>query len=111
MELLQIKSALQHIMRLLAEKEYTLIYAEDALKRITADELQLAIEEYGGNVTLPPEEAYDNIYIYTHDDAENECTVEMYVWINQEQSDLTLSCDLAVDGKLFQYAINDILVL
>lgn len=87
------------------------MYAEDARKRITADELQMAIEEYGGNVTLPPEEAYENMYIYTHENTENECTVEMYVWINQEQSDLTLSCDLAVDEKRFQYAINGIYVL
>jgi len=106
-----VKNILQHINGLLANRQYDLLYKEDAVKRVTADEVENAINEYGGQVTLPPEEAYEKIFIYEHYDSEQEATVEMYLWINNEQSDLTLSCDVAIDGEHTLYAVNDVRVL
>lgn len=91
----------------MAAKQYELLYAEDVNKRLTAVEIEEAITEYDGTVTLPPEEAYEDIYVYPHDSSDG-VSAGMYVWIDNEESDLTLSCDIGIEGNNAFFAIDDI---
>lgn len=112
MEKTVIQSVLKKINGLLVDKNYNLLYQLDVNKRITADEIEEAISEYGGEVTFPPVEAFDKIHVYEYDDDKDEVMVESYLWIDGEESDLTLSCEIVeyADGVVY-FSLDDIHVL
>jgi hypothetical protein len=76
---------------------------------ISAAEIQLAIEEYPGMATIPPDSAFDKMDIYAINN--KAISIDMDLWYDDKQSDLTLSCRLTEkDGKI-GYNIENIHIL
>jgi hypothetical protein len=85
------------------------VAANDYRKRITPEEAQVAVDDYPGKMTLPPEEAYDLIDKYVISD--NEVAITFEFWYDNEKSELTLTCNLKeIDGKI-QYSVDGIRIL
>ena len=109
MERSLVKEATQKLVRLLVDKRYSLIYDLDKGKRLTEDEIITAIADYKGELTYPPEKAFDDLYLYAEED--NEVRVEFDLWYDNQKSDLTLSFIASVnEGELF-FSLQDIHVL
>ncbi|MFC4801794.1 hypothetical protein ACFPA1_20895 [Neobacillus sp. GCM10023253] len=51
---------------------------------------------YCGLLTIPPDTAYENIHFYKYDDGSG-YALEFELWINNQRSDLTLSCEAIID--------------
>ena len=91
------------------EKNYAAVVKEDSVKLIPAADIQLAIEEYPGIATMPPNSAFNKMDIYVIND--KEISIDMDLWYDDKQSDLTLSCRLIEkDGKI-DYSIESIHIL
>ena len=76
----------------LVGKNYAGVVEEDSVKLIRVADIQLAIEEYPGIATVPPDSAFDKMDIYVIND--KVISIDMDLWYNDKQSDLTLSCKL-----------------
>jgi hypothetical protein len=98
------------IVKLLAEERYNELYEGDLNKSISANELQQAVLEFGGKITVPPTaEAYGEIDIYKIN--ENECSIDFDLWIDFRKSDLTLSCSIYKHDEKYDYSIDNLHVL
>lgn len=51
---------------------------------------------YCGSLTIPPDAAYENVYIIKFDDGSG-YALEFELWIDNQESDLTLSCEVLID--------------
>ena len=82
-------------------------------KRLSASEIEGAIKDYPGAITIPPESAYDSAYVYdVYDNNTQAQKIEFDLWYDDEASDLTLSVDVHKDEKgEFVIMIDDIHVL
>lgn len=112
-----IKSVLGQVFTLLVDKDYEQLHSLDKKKRLTAEEIKEGIEEYiacleqGGLVTFPPTKAFDQMHIYAIGGNENYLLIEIYFWINGEESELTLKCQIFQEGKEMYFSVQDILVM
>jgi len=82
---------LKHVNKLLVEKKYDQLYEENFDKEGDFEGVWLNIEDYGGQITMPPEKALNNpgfMEIYADD---NDASIDFDLWIDGEESDLTLS--------------------
>lgn len=76
----------------------------------TVGELEELIEDYGGQLTLPPEDDFLNLNIIKIED-EPEYAVEYELWVNNEKSDLTLSCIIREEREECKISIENIHVM
>jgi hypothetical protein len=51
---------------------------------------------YWGSLTIPPDSAYDNVHFYKYDDGSG-YALEFELWIDNQRSDITLSCEVIID--------------
>jgi hypothetical protein len=67
---------------------------------------------YWGSLTIPPETAYENVYFYKYDDGSG-YSLEFELWIDNQRSDLTLSCEAIIDknDNIQSFAIENLHVL
>lgn len=105
----EILNVIEFIVKLLAEKRYDDLYKADLNKRISTNDLQQAIIEYGGVVTIPPVETYTEADFYEIN--ENECSIDFDLWIDFKKSDLTLSCSIYKYAEKYHYSIDNLHVL
>lgn len=105
----EIKSIVHKLVRNLVNKDYLAIYEEDNRKLLTADLIEEAIIEYPGNITMPPENAFDSIDIYRI--STNEVAIDFDLWYDNKKSDLTLSARLLKVDSINQYSIEGIHIL
>lgn len=79
--------------------------------RVTAEELERAVRDYGRILVDPPEESFVNADAYATEE-NREWAIDVDLWTQEEgRSDLTLSVTArVVDGKV-QLAIDDLHVL
>lgn len=110
MENEEIKNVLKKIISLLYSQDYNKLIELDYGKRLTAEEIKEGIEEYVGNLTLAPSEAFDKFNIYETNDKDI-VNVEFDLWVNNKKSDLTLSVNIKNVGDKHIYAIQDLHVL
>lgn len=69
---------------------------EGAIGRFRREEIEEIINEYGGSLTIPPESAYESLYVGQIRDT-NEYLVQFDLWFDNEESDLTLMCETIVE--------------
>ena len=109
MEKDQIKDVVRQVVTHLVYGNYDLLAVNDYLKLIGPEDIQLAVDEYPGKISLPPDKEYDSIDIYTISD--KEIAIDFDLWYDNEKSELTLSCNLKeIDGKI-EYTIEGIHIL
>lgn len=60
-------------------------------------------------LTTPPEAAYENTYFYKYEDGSG-LALDFDLWIEDEESDLTLSCSVIVDehDNVVSFTIEDL---
>lgn len=102
-----VKAVLMKLCKLLYEEKYEVIALDDLDDRVSASELEKAIDDYGGKLTLPPEDAYESFEDY-YEDGDTEAIVEFDLWFDDERSDLTLRTEVDNGGG---YSIVDVRVL
>lgn len=107
MERKKVIDVLRHVIILLVEKKYDQLYEENFDKEGNFEGLWLNIEEYGGQITLPPESAFNNPKFL---DIENDkAIIEFDLWIDGVESDLTLSLDvIKKENCMYQFDIVEI---
>ncbi len=91
----------------LYEGKYEVIALDDLDDRVSASELEKAIDDYGGKLTLPPEGSYASYEDY-YEDGDTEAIVEFDLWFDNQRSDLTLRTVIDDKGG---YSIVDVRVL
>ncbi|PLR77521.1 hypothetical protein CU633_09990 [Bacillus sp. V3-13] len=101
---------LKPLVNSLVKGEYEFIQQSGRSGLYTAGELKDLIDDYGGKLTIPPEEDYENINIIAIDN-EPEYVVEYELWVNGEKSDLTLSCTIHIKEDEKNIVIENIHVL
>ncbi|MBI3235771.1 MAG: hypothetical protein HYZ42_17330 [Bacteroidetes bacterium] len=94
---------------LLLSGNYDKVYLLDFKRKITRGEIETAIKEYGGTLTLPPDDEYDKIEVY--DISKDEKYVDFDLWFDNVKSDLTLSCTFFLNNESCDYSIDNIHVL
>ena len=109
MEREKVIEVLRHVNQLLVEKKYDQLYEENFNKEGNFGALWLNIEEYGGEITLPPEEALNNTGFMEIYDEDNDASIDFDLWIDDEESDLTLSLYVVKkEDDKYQFNIEDI---
>lgn len=101
----------QKIVLFLHNKDYVGVLKEDYLKRVSPEGLKQAIEEYGGNVTIPPEYSYEKMDVYQVT-GKKEVRIDFNLWIDGIESDLTLIVSIVnTDSSNPMYCIDDLRIL
>ncbi len=96
----KLKQGVKEIVELLVNQEYTRLENNKKIGVLTASEVEQAIVDYGQKLTLPPEDAYNEMDIFKLDNPRNfteEYSIDFELWTNNSKSDLTLSCEATVD--------------
>lgn len=94
-----IKLKVKKIIRLLVAGEYRRLEEMNKIGKLSSDELEEAILQYGERLSFPPEEAFDEMDIFKSDNPQNcyeEYFIDIELWTNGCKSDLTLSCEAKV---------------
>ena len=101
------------VLRMLANKAYQEVADLTGGDRLSADEISRAIADYGRELVLPPEQAYESIdAIIIEGSNPPSWSVHMPLWTNEEgRSDLTLEMTITGMGKDVRIEIDDIHVL
>jgi hypothetical protein len=72
----------------------------ESIKKKLVNDIQLEdIKEelsYWDSLTIPPESAYEKVEFYEYDDGSG-FALEFELWIDNEESDLTISCEAIID--------------
>lgn len=105
----EVINTIKSIVEMLVKERYEEIFSNDLNKLISAEDIRSAIREYGGMITLPPNEEYLKFDIYEIN--ENKCSADFDLWVNSERSDLTLSCTIFYANGKYEYSIENIHVL
>lgn len=96
------------------EGDYGSLARDHALCRVSEQDIRRVLGEYGGSVTSIPEEAFHSsaYTVYTYKDGTG-YHVDLDLWIDEKQSDLTLQVEINVDEnqEIRGYHILDLLVM
>ena len=107
MERKKVIDVLRHVNKLLVEKKYDQLYEENFDKEGDFGALWLNIEEYGGQITMPPESAFNNPKFLDIED--KKAMIEFDLWIDEAESDLTLSLEVVKkENCTYQFDIVEI---
>ncbi len=96
-------NTLREIVEALVRKDYLSIGSESLGGRLSAAELETAIREYGADVTPIPDDILEQLEVIPVENAEIPTWfIDLDLWINGKQSDLTLSMEMEQNrtGKL-----------
>ncbi|MEH7451135.1 MULTISPECIES: DUF7668 domain-containing protein [Bacillaceae] len=75
---------------------------------ITIEDIKRELNHWG-SLTIPPDVAYENISYYEYNDGSG-YALEFELWINNQESDLTLSCEAIIDqsDNILSFSILDL---
>lgn len=111
MEVSELSLLVKGLVKKLINKEYELIYQTGMSGEYTSQEIEGLINEYGGTLTEPPLEDYEEMDIYEIDE-EPEYVIEYDLWVDNEKSDLTLTATIRYEeDKETQITIDNIHVM
>ncbi|MEC1526244.1 hypothetical protein P9D43_30205 [Neobacillus niacini] len=67
---------------------------------------------YWGSLTIPPDVAYEDVHFYKFDDGSG-FALEFELWIDNQRSDLTLSCEAVIDenNNILAFTVENLHVL
>jgi hypothetical protein len=107
-----IKQAVTKLVDDLVQGKYKLAESDGRAGRLSAEELERAIRDYGRTlVTLPPD-AWNIVDVYPIDAAHGVNALDIPLWTAEEgRSDLTLSIRAREDGTDVRIEIEDLHVL
>ena len=107
MEKIKVIKVLKHVNNMLVAKEYDKIHEEDFMKDGNYQNLWLNIKEYGGQITIPSDNALNNPKLLEIED--DEAMIEFDLWVDGKESDLTISL-LVIKNKndIYQFNIEEI---
>lgn len=108
MDRTDIVALLGQLIENLINRDYQIIYDSDLSKLLTPVDIQRAIEEYPGNLSMPTNDNLNDYYEYGDDSSKQSKLIEFDLWFNQAKSDLTLSFSIDGEGR---YSIENIHVL
>lgn len=91
-------------------KDYEGVLNDDYAENLTSQEIETALTEYGGEVTIPPEDSYNKMNIYKVRDRD-EVSIDFNLWIDNVESDLTLTVRIINVNGVPKYTIEGIHVL
>ncbi|ARU62998.1 hypothetical protein CBW65_19930 [Tumebacillus avium] len=94
----EVKKALRDLVVDLVNGRYDLLTESNRIGRLTEEEIREGIQEYGGTLTIPPEEAYNTCRMLRLDRG-SEFAIAFDMWIDNHRSVLTLTCDVTVDDQ------------
>lgn len=97
---LSIKNELKHIIQLIVSGNYAEVENYTNNIRMTADEVQECIEDYGCKIVFPPDSAFEDLdIIEVNASTQKEWSVRFTLWTEEEgKSDLSLDMFMNV-GK------------
>jgi hypothetical protein len=97
----------------LVNEDYNSIFDDGRNGKLTREEIIRALDEYGGKLTCPQNDAYLSDSLNIIEIKNNEIYhVEFELWIDNERSDLSLICKVIFKGKdVMELTIEDIHVL
>lgn len=102
------------IVKCIIEEDYDYLERENALIRVSKLDIIRVVEEYGGTLSLIPDEAFstDAFEVYKYNDNSG-YKIDLDLWIDGVRSDLTLQLEVKTDNssKIKSFIILDILVL
>ncbi|MDE5894046.1 MAG: hypothetical protein K2H45_14100 [Acetatifactor sp.] len=96
------------------ESDYASLARDNALCRVSEQDIRRVLGEYGGSVTAIPDEAFhsDAYHVIPYKDGTG-YHVDLDLWIDGHWSDLTLQVEVNVDEnrEICGYRILDLLVM
>jgi hypothetical protein len=113
----RIKSTICFIIDCLIKRHYSLLYTSSQVyplnKELPQVYLEQALIEYGGEVTEAPNQQY-RLCIIRQIDVPSKLFIDVQLWLDNQESDLTLQCTLntehIVEGR-YPFTITDVLVM
>lgn len=110
MERNEIKQILKKILTLFTTGDYETLFALDKAQGISPQSLKEAIEDYGGTLTMPPDEELENFDLFEEDDEylPSDYFIDFDFWVDNKRSDLTLKATIFNNGD---FEIRDIRIL
>lgn len=103
----------KNLVTLLVNSRFGEVVNREENGRLSSEDIKNALDDYPGTITIPPDSAYQKMYIYDVYDEKSEARkIEIDLWYDGNVSDLTLSADVSkgIDGK-YKISIDDIHVL
>lgn len=94
----------------LVNKDYAKIVQDSRNGEVPEEVMEEVINDYGGTLTYPPDDAFSKTDICKIDNAD-EYSVILDLWINNKRSDLSLMCEAHVNDGKVTLIIEDIHVL
>jgi hypothetical protein len=106
------RNVIRRLVSDLVAHRYAQIASDGRVGRLTAEELEHAVREYGRTLVELPDEAFERVDIFPQNDKPSAYAVEVPLWTLEEgRSDLTLSTTVReVDGQVV-IEIDDLHVL
>jgi hypothetical protein len=94
---------LAELIACLVAKDYTKIFNNGWLGRLSVQEVDVAISQYGRTLILPPQDFLDHVDVYELNDGSG-WFVDAPLWTLEEgMSDLTLSVSVKISGDGFYF--------
>lgn len=102
------------VVRYIVEDNYKALEQEKALSRVSEKDIKRVLENYGGALSLLPDNAFKSnaFEVYKYKDNTG-YKIDLDLWINEIRSDLTLQLEVKTNNsdKITSYRILDILVM
>ena len=114
MSTLKIRDTVHHVVGMLVAGDYAGVEGASRGRRLTAEQLRQAVEEYGRELRMPPELVFDDLDVVGIEGAAPRAwSVLVDLWTVEEgHSDLTLELLLTdTGGELYNIEIYDLHVL
>lgn len=102
---------LKKVVSLLVNKKYNQLFEEDFKQEGEYANLWKNIENYGGVMTMPSEEAFESPKFLDIYKKSNDACLDFDLWIDGNESDLTLSLYIKSENGKYYYEIEDIHVM
>lgn len=109
MDIEKAKNILQHVVRLLVDKEDARLYEEDYDKEGNFQAFRKTIDAYDGALTFPADKAFDDLDLSETDEAYT--LIEFYLWVDNAPSDLMLALFIIQIEDAYHFTIEDVLSL
>ncbi len=77
--------------------------------RLRAEWIEREVEDYPGQITLPPDSAYQNIEVFPYDDGSG-YGLDFSLWFDNKKSDLEIRVNAIETGGKLHFTLWDILV-
>lgn len=106
-------SAVLQIEKALVNKDYKSVASgSDHKSRLTENEIEQALKAYGGELTVAPKKSLLRIHpIKIQNSKDESYAIDFDLWVDNKQSDLTVSLTVTNINNHFIASIDDIHVL